>query len=1192
MNGIDWKTIHTYNGSQSGGFEELCAQLARSESPSAAKFDRKGSPDAGVECFCVLSDGSEWGWQAKYFFSLGAPQMTELDRSVKTALDKHPNLVRYFVCTPMDRPDARIPGRMSALQRWESYVKKWEDWAQARCMKVEFVWWGSSELIERLSRNDHVGRRRFWFGQQEFDQDWFCSRLNEAVKAAGPRYTPEIHVDLPIAQDLDRFSRSDRTFKEVKSLAVGIRRAHQGLVRARGPLEEPALGSDVDDLCKATSSVLDTLTQLEPCPTGPVPLPKIVKAAEEAGSAASQVLDRMGELHRKWEESAREGRTSPSYYDDLGRSLNFYVISLHSELQKLVGIGNRANSLANSQLLLLTGDGGTGKTHLLCDFAKSRARNQLPTILLMGQRFLSDDEPWTQALHSLDLAGTSAEEFLGALEAAAQASGCRALIIVDALNEGNGRKIWQPNLSAFLERAEKSPWIGVVISVRSSYEEVVIPENVRVRAAHVVHYGFSDHEYDAVKAFFAHYGLEFPSAPILQPEFKNPLFLKTICKGLHDSGERRIPKGFNGITTAFNLYLKGINDRLASQELLDFDAKDNLVQKALDGIAERLATGETRWLSRSDAQTLVNAFLPGRDYSRSLFSALIAEGILTEDVGWWSEDLSEEVVFITYDRFADHFICDHLLTAFLDAADPEPAFAKGGRLAFLCDEERYVPRGLIEALNIQLPERTGKELASLVPNVLERPDFTYAFLQSIIWRKHEAFSDDTLAVLNDLNQRENISDDLLDTLISVSTVPGHPLNADCLHNRLRKDSMPDRDSWWSTYLHRSWETQGPVDRLVDWASNLSVDDNLEYEVVDLAATTLAWMFATPNRFLRDRATKALVVLLTGRMEAAERLVNRFANVDDPYVAERVYAVVYGVAMRSNDAEAVGKLALNVYGRVFASGTPPPHVLLRDYARGVAERAIHLGYDLCIDEHLIHPPYNRDWPNIPSGDEIDALTPNQDRGARDNGDLEWSRNRIRYSVMGQVLGDFAHYVIGTDSPSNWLSLRLNEEFWQSPEQRLHALNSDFSEAERLAWNDFQTAKSKIPPVVRDISVNFVDKAGTVVDNRVFSSPRIDKQTAEQVRVNSEFACARLIEEMTDEHRIEWDAICREMEDHDLRDGPRFDKRLVQRYILWRVFDLGWTVDRFGRFDRFDVPHVGRNRGQGGAHGKKVPMDRIS
>ncbi len=53
---LDWTAIRPLNGSQAAGFEELCAQLARAESPAGAKFERKGTPDAGVECRTVLGE--------------------------------------------------------------------------------------------------------------------------------------------------------------------------------------------------------------------------------------------------------------------------------------------------------------------------------------------------------------------------------------------------------------------------------------------------------------------------------------------------------------------------------------------------------------------------------------------------------------------------------------------------------------------------------------------------------------------------------------------------------------------------------------------------------------------------------------------------------------------------------------------------------------------------------------------------------------------------------------------------------------------------------------------------------------------------------------------------------------------------------------------------------------------------------
>ena len=1039
-------------------------------------------------------------------------------------------------------------------------------------MNVEFVWWGSSELVDRLSREEQTGRRFFWFGQHEFSQNWFCSRIDEAVKAAGPRYTPEVHIDLPIAQNMERFSRSCFLFDEVKSLAIGIRKAHGGLMSARRPLEGFVGAAGLDDLSEATGVVLDALSQLEPSPIASLPFAGIADVAEEADKVGSHVLGEIRELQRQQEAQGQESRTSRTYYQEPFGHLLYYLQSLRSGLQEVVEACNHADSLANSQLLLLKGGGGTGKTHLLCDFSKKRVQARLPTILLMGQQFLSEDDPWVQSLQRLDLPNASSEEFVGALEAAAQASDCRALVIIDALNEGNGRKIWPTHLSSFLARLEKSPWIGVVLSVRSSYEEYVIPEDERQRAVSVTHYGFDDHEYNAVKTFFEHYGLEFPSAPVLQPEFRNPLFLKTLCEGLRESGERRIPKGFHGITAAFDLYLKSINARLAKPEALDYDSRDNLAREGLERIAECLTEEETRWLLRSEARTVVDALLPGRAYSASLYQALVGEGLLTENMGWINGELSDEVVFIAYDRFADHIIADRLIRTHLNVNDPEAAFSNDGGLAFLGEERKYVPHGLIEALCIQMPERVGRELVRLAPNILNHPRIAYAFLQSITWRKHDAFSEDTHAVLNDLIQREGIWEELLDTVMSVSTVPGHPFNADSLDQRLRRDSMPDRDSWWSTYLHRSWESQGPVDRLIDWASSLSPDDDVEDGVTDLAATALAWMFSTPNRYLRDRATKALVALLTGRLESAGRLVNRFADVDDPYVAERVYAAAYGGAVRSHDVVTVGNLALLVYERVFASGSPPPHILLRDYARGVVERAIYLGADIPVNVSLIRPPYKSTWPDIPGDDDIEALTSNWQQGAWAGGDLEWSRNRIRHSVMGDFLNDFARYVIGTESELCWLSLLLDEDRWQSPEERMNAFVGNLSDAERVAYEKLKKIENAPSPFFKIVRGAHSDEE---------HEPQALSQEIEQHEQRIEASRQELISTLTENHKSEMESILQAKSDGH----PRFDVRAIQRYVLWRVFDLGWTIDRFGWFDRFSIGDHGRSANKPERMGKK-------
>ena len=81
---------------------------------------------------------------------------------------------------------------------------------------------------------------------------------------------------------------------------------------------------------------------------------------------------------------------------------------------------------------------------------------------------------------------------------------------------------------------------------------------------------------------------------------------------------------------------------------------------------------------------------------------------------------------------------------------------------------------------IQVPERGGRELLRLAPRLADQPNIGRAFLQSIVWRDVTAFSDDTLAVLNEVLRRATYGGDVYGTLLTVSMIPGHPFNAEFL----------------------------------------------------------------------------------------------------------------------------------------------------------------------------------------------------------------------------------------------------------------------------------------------------------------------------------------------------------------------------------------------------------------------------
>ena len=1018
-------------------------------------------------------------------------------------------------------------------------------------------------------------------------EPYFARQLKGAIAAAGNRYTPELHVDLDITQQLETFSRTKDAIDRIKSHAIEIRKRLRLLCQSGSgtgyELRKPDLGSLTD----ATNDVLQRLAALEAAPTGEIPLVAIVEKVKAAEQNANEALNTIANLEREYladqgrGEDGRQRGNSP-YARQEGD-----VYRLQNSLRSARVLIDDADKFANSRLLILKGEAGTGKTHLLCDFASSRVAAGAPVILLSGHRFTETAEPWTQVRRLTEMHDQSVEQFIDALEEAARAADARALLIIDAVNEGQGIAIWPEHLPAFLARLEESPWIGAVLSVRSSYAEVAIPDDVRDKATWITHRGFEGREYEAARMFFTNYGLEFPSAPVLHPGFRNPLFLKTICEGLSGNGETRLSGGFRGITWVFNLYLNAVNKGLAKS--LDYNPKDNLARAAVNRIASEFAEAGRMSLPRQQVSSLVDELLPGRGFSKSLYHGLVTAGVLTEDVSWGTNDTWEEVAFITYERLADHIIADWLLKQHLDASNPEKAFTEGGGLAFLSEGQRYVSPGLMEALCIQVPEQTGRELIRLAPRLVNFPGIGRSFQESLVWRELGAFSEDTLVVWNELIDDDKIwdDDDPTDTLLTVSTVPDHRFNAEYLDRRLRQDAMPDRDAWWNIYLHKTWESEGPVDRLVDWASSISPEDVTDTEVVDLAATSLAWMLATSNRFLRDRATKALVALLTGRLESTTRLVERFADVDDPYVEERVYAVAYGVTMRSHNPAEVGRLASLVYEAVFAGGCPPAHVLLRDHARGVIERAIQLGADIAVDLSLVRPRYRSVWPRIPDEAEVEDLIA-EHRSQGEGTDSAFSVDRIQRSVTDD---DFAIYVIGRRGSFPWLSLPLTDDPWQSPEERIQSLLPRLSETERLAWEEYDSARIRLPFVI-----NFGGADGHVGHSIVLGA--VQQPSPDDDPAGSEHTTAvnqgphdidslrdRLMAVLAEEHRVEIIDILAARDTLEGRTGPRFDPQLVQRYIIWRVFDLGWTVAQFGEFDRYVNRRAGREAAKAERIGKK-------
>lgn len=1154
----NWISLREWNGSQHNAFEELCCQLASVEQvPQSSKFIRKGIPDAGIECFWILPDDSEWGWQSKFFTKApDASGWQQIDSSVEKALESHPELVRYTVCLACDRSDARVKGQKSFLEKWNDRVEKWQsNLCQGRKRPVEFDYWGSHEIFERLTKDEHAGRHFFWFKKQLFNQEWFKNQVAVSVENCGVRYSRKLNIKLPLAQSFEALAWTEhfRTslWKMVSSILISGNRLLD---------KEPPDG--VQDQVGEIPAILGQLKVIK----DEFSFPRAFQFFSNIREVSEKLLRLVGGIsmslisipHTQLEKRERE-------------RIEFYR-KFEGRIYDLVELLSTSGETSGYQVFILTGSGGIGKTHLFCHVAERRIADSLPTLLLLGGDF-NKNEPWSQIMRLLHLSYSNPDEFLGALDAAAQAKDSVALILIDALNEGEGCSIWGEHLLGICQKLRRYPRVRLALSVRNGYEGIVIPEigeGTTVPFLKRQHRGFEELlASDVIRHFLSFYKVEAHSFPLLKPEFSVPLFLKLICEGIRNSGQRTFPKGFRGITQIFNWYVDSINQKLSEQ--MDYDPLTNPVQSAIDSLTKEMSNAPvTRYVERNRATQLVNHCLPRKGYSSSLFKVLIDEGLLSEDVHRNKEGTAHHIIRFSYQRLSDHLLIHHFLEECgcrMDMSDQEvlevrdkirPIIGEPSTMEkpFRCEDE-----GFIEALAVQLPEKTGREIFDFVSDrtiMIEE-----GFLAGLEWRAPDTFPQKTFDEINSIisSTTSGLQDFFLDILLSLSTETNHRLNAYTLHDFLLKQPLPDRDEYWTTQLHPTVQgnaKDGFPPRLIKWVEEPKDWSQVPKEVIKLSGITLSWFLTSNSRVLRDRATKSLVRLLTADLPVLMEILEMFRTVDDPYVSERLYAVAYGCAMRSNDVESIGKLAQLVYDIVFKDGRPPVHILLRDYARGVIEKALIVGASVTVEENLIRPPYSSEWPSdFPAKEDVDKLLKREDV----NEDLGSAVRWLHHSIFEW---DFARYIIGTNSGHfDWTNQKLDQEV-KSFQEKYDDFLSSLTDRQSSLFEEIEDRLNEFS-FMELFGDSHIEEEFAPINREEIRSGTTPAEEFEK-RINSSVnAFLRTLGKR--KQKIYREEIWPCLRDLRLEENEQsFDLSLAQRWIFKRVMDLGWTTKRFGQFDQ--------------------------
>lgn len=1136
--------LRAWDGEQSRAFEEVSYQLLKHQVSVGTRPIRTGNPDGGVEWYVILPNGSEHGWQAKHVHGIDA-LLNAMTDSVKRVAKERPTLRKLTFAISWNLATSKAPrkGKPIKSQR-EKYDDKVATWQKTipGADKIEFELIQESDLLAELAKPEHRGRRWFWWGDVVLGHDWLEDHYKQQVDAASEKYRPDLQVDIPIQEDLlalgfDQTIQAafNRRLREVVSAVADV---HVWTTDEDEAVA--ALYQAVQDTAAALSATAKAFTlQADDKPAALDPLLAQIDACRKAIYAAEEHERERKSAWRRLSAEEREGKSEPP--DNMSgygvRGLGAAMGGFTSWLSSSVG-----QSFLR-QAYFLTGQAGSGKTHLLLDATGRALSAGRPAVFLAGAQFGRSDL-WASIADQLGLGTVGKDVLLQAMDAAGEAastSGSRFVIFIDALNETTATDFWRVHLPALRAAVEQYPHVALVVSCRDTYRELVLEDAESSRYVRRSHPGFAEREVEATQKYFAHYKLPAPKIPLLTPEFTLPLFLRLYCESLSQHGADPVPDGHQGRVAIFDRYLAAKIATIARRfrpgttSGYELNAARALIRRALDGLLDELSSIGQESVSAEVAEAVLRTALgdASADTTR-IIGLLQEEGVLTRERFYLGDGQSGEGVRIVFQAFSDFLLLKRRL-----ALSDDP-FNDAALKTWLTEECSW---GVTEAATIlfpevydvELPDLLGVELGDEPEDADDRAvrDQHYrarqlyeSLVTNLPYRDSGAISRRTIDLLNDV-QPYMRRPAFFQVLFMLAPQPSNRLSGDGLHRYLLQARMPERDSdfGFATY-HELSEGYSPAARLARWAA-AGPYPTCDPAVVELACIPLCWLLSSPNRLMRDWVTKALVQLLCGHLDVLLALFDRFWTVDDPYVVQRVVAIVYGALLRSTPAQADRAKALSeaVHTRVFARPVRPDELLL-DAARGISRWAVahELLPHSALDES--RRPYGLKVPGSPPTEAtLDAKY-----GWREGQPDNESYSAIHSSVLS--MGDFGRYVV--ESGMHYFSrYRFGQEYRESRRREPRLIKSKWK-LFVASLNDKQ--KAALADQLRDPAAHDLSPLWFIIRHK--KDPLTEKQ---RKLYDAAFFYPKPV-------------------------NDEYPADVARRWIFRRTLSLGWTPQLFGAQDR--------------------------
>jgi hypothetical protein len=981
---VNWENFASNNNDPDGvqhKFENLCRQLFTNDYLKENKKSRNlhSNPNnPGIEAEPILDERTNQyiGFQVKFFDT--SVDYGQILHSMEKALQYYTGKLSHIV----------LYCNKAITSTSKSYINIVE-LLKKNNITIELV--TDSAILDAVRKYPYLAN--YYFGVNTISFEWVVAHNEKSFCDLGERFNRDFNVETETSKRLSLFARD-------QSAVQYINDKKENLIRKINRIKDDT--EQHSDYLEKVRSIVSAFEDVESETIG--------SAFEWHQYLQSFIVDDLAKINseisqkknllEKIRPTIEKGRSRVEHKDlEKYNSIRSEIEILYEllDLPEILSLTADENRLITAKELFVTGNAGIGKSHLLAAECQSLMNNQQFAVLLLAGNCYSDLPILDQLSQDCELK-YSFDEFISILEMIGVEHHTCVLLCIDALNETANYRLWKTGLISLSQKIKKCTHVKLVVTYRMEYEKSVVQDALLSEdedVYRIVHTGFASNGLKASKQFFDYYRIPFTLYEYFESEMENPLFLTLYCK-TYRNDEASLPTLYDRLVESANKNIFPILEK--RYKLIGFTEDDNIVQSLVDEISTLAFDRKEKNILESDLASI--PFWTANDLPLRPFMSLLAK----ENLVHTNLIAGNERYFFAYDQMNDYFFARSLFSHDMSDMSIRKTLyedilqVNDNNIVNLSNSDVFVICCAIYA------QKFGKECIDLIdelPEGFEKGYIVKSYIRSFIWRNKEYISSNVFLAVA---QKYKVSrEDFWNVLVGNSIKHNHPLNSDFLHTLLMSFRLSERDYYWTKYINEIFYDES--NRLMQLVKMYSSGQSIQMskEQARQLLILCGWLLSSSNRMLRDYTSEAMIEILRNEFDLCIVILKAFEKVNDPYIIERLYGVVFGACCKRRRKGNTVYIALAeyVYSTIFDQEFIYPDILLRDYARLIIERFLweNPDYNGCIVHEKIIPPY-KSFP-IEQIDE-DYINKKYDGG------LWQIKSSMSFEGHG-MYGDFGRYV---------------------------------------------------------------------------------------------------------------------------------------------------------------------------------------